>query len=394
MKSSIWLALVIPAIGVGALVFGEAAYSPLKQRGFGESTGLNERVERARAEMKVRMEGAGPTEGEPKVQVLQTMHDFGVMMPDRIGATTFRVRNIGTGRLDLMGGFTTCKCVGYEVDDRQLEPGEEAQIKLEWKTAEPTELFTQRLSFKTNDKSLPELHFDVQGKVALTLAARPLAIGLGELPVDATLATGTVYLISEEWSEIQDLQVIAEDSRFAVSIEEVVDQSIAGPAARWVRCLKVTSPEGLSSGLIQTQLKVTGRGPGGESLQLEIPVEGKVAGRQMVVGPKLDASGSVEFGTLVPGQGASATLTLRISDREPPLSGATVSVQPEFLQVSVEPIKAEKGLHRITVTIPTDAPSGVWSGDQPGSMKVAFDHPRLEPLSLDVRFTVLSGAAR
>lgn len=394
MRMPLVLGMTVPAILLVVLIYGGMAYSPKKRQEYPAQYGLNERIAAAREATKIRYEGAGPSEGEPRIEIMKSVHDFGVMSLHEIGQTKFYIRSIGTGRVDLMDGGKSCQCVGFRISDRQLEPGELAEVVMEWKTSEPAEEYSQVVVLRTNCASKPELRLEVKGRVAETFAGQPATFAIGRLLPTNTAAERHVWVYSHEWSEINDLTARSSDSRFEVSIDDVMEDAPHQPNAKWMRRLTLRSPEDLASGNLSCQVFVKGTSPTGQEVELTIPVEGYVTKRLTVSGSGIDGSGLIEFGTLNPFEGATKSFTVRVNDPETSLSISEIQTELKFLVVELEPIENAEGLYRLRLTIPSDRPAGGHAGASAAPLVITFNHPRVEPLELRVAYVALSNLSR
>ena len=394
MRMPLLLGFSIPVTLVVVLIYGGMAYSPQKRMEYPPQYGLNDRIEAAREMMNIRMHGAGPTTGIPELEITHTVHDFGVMPLERVGSTTFHVRSVGTGRVDLMDGGKSCQCVGFKISDRQLEPGETAEITIEWRTSEATDAYLQNVVLKTNCEAVPELRLEVIGRVTETFSVQPSAVVIGRLlPVD-TEAEGHAWLYSHEWDEITELDVSISDARFEVALDDELEGAPEGLVGKWVRRLSVRTPADLESGHLSAVVTVTGKGTDGTPVRLTIPLEGHVTRRLSIIGNSIDANGLIEMGTLSPFQGASRVMTIRVNDEDTRLSLKQVTCDQDCIEVEMEPINGAEGLYRLTVRVPEDRPDGAHAGTEAAKLKLEFDHPRVEPVELRVSYVALSRLGR
>lgn len=393
MKAPLVLGMTVPAVLLVVLIYGGMAYSPKKRQEYPAQFGLNERIAVAREAAEVRYRGAGPTTGEPRLEIMNTVHDFGVMSLHEIGQTKFYIRSIGTGRVDLMDGGKSCQCVGFRVSDRQLEPGEMAEVVMEWETSEPAESYSQVVVLRTNCEATPELRLEVRGRVKELFAGQPATFPIGRLLPTDTVSEKHIWIYSHEWSEIENLNVRASDPRFETSVDEVMEGA-PHQSAKWMRRVTLRTPEGLESGGISCQVTISGKSPSGDALELTIPVEGYVTKRVTITGNAIDGYGMIEFGTLNPFEGATRVFTVRVNDPETQLSIKQVQTELEFLQVELEPIENAAGLYRLRLSIPADRPDGGRAGAAAAPLVISFDHPRVEPLELRVSYVALSNLGR
>jgi hypothetical protein len=150
----------------------------------------------------------------------------------------------------------------------------------------------------------------------------------------------------------------------------------------------------MRSGPFAGLAKIQAKPDGGDSESyelLELPISGRVYRRLAVYGEGIDSNGSLDLGFVQPGEGRQRRLALRVRDRETNLVLKRAEIDPEFIQVSLTPheTSADVKLYHLDITVPRDAPKCVYRGMRPGKMKLFFDHPRIEDLTLDLYLAVM-----
>jgi len=106
-------------------------------------------------------------------------------------------------------------------------------------------------------------------------------------------------------------------------------------------------------------------------------------------GAKLRPVRTLDLGVLRQGETIEGVVVLALRDRSP-LGVERIECRPEFLQVSVEPLKEEAGLYRVRVRVPPDAPPSNYYAKQQGEICIRTDHPKVPELELQVAFAVYS----
>jgi hypothetical protein len=124
---------------------------------------------------------------------------------------------------------------------------------------------------------------------------------------------------------------------------------------------------------------------------LELPISGRVLRRLAVYGDGLQDNGVVDLGVHPPGHPWRHRLLLKVRDQEADLRLTRVQTQPAFVQVSLAPYGTESGarLYHLDLSIPADAPECIYRGAQLGQLELAFDHPRIKDLRLELAFAVM-----
>lgn len=330
---------------------------------------------------------------KPKAVVRQTEFDFGVMNPNNVRAHTFQVFNAGQGPLTLRGIGTTCQCTSFKVLDHTVAPGQSGRIKVQWesKIEEGEEVFRHGGTVLTNDPDLPHIEFRVVGRVTTVINAQPPELVFGAIAPDQTGHASTViysqlydqFWITDVKSSLPGLQWEVQPAP-AQTLQELETRcayqlicrappdSAEGPFMHWVR-MRIVPEEGSQ-----------------EAETLEIAAVGRVEKRLAVFGAQVDNRGQVNIGHVRPGQGARVKLRLRVRDaRDPELRVTNVATSPDFISVSLDPHSGHTaGLYFLEIDIPPDAPVCHYDNARTGKLIIEFDHPRINPLTLNLRFAV------
>jgi hypothetical protein len=98
--------------------------------------------------------------GQPgQVDLSATEYDFGTIPNDKSVSQVFEVRNVGRGKLEIVGVSTSCGCTTAQVSKRQLARGETAELEV---TYDPlahegaTGRFMRIVYIRSNDPEVPE----------------------------------------------------------------------------------------------------------------------------------------------------------------------------------------------------------------------------------------------
>jgi hypothetical protein len=112
---------------------------------------------------------AGCADQPGRVELSVAEHDFGTIPNDKPVSQVFEVRNVGRGKLEIVGVSTSCGCTSAEVSKRQLGPGEAAQLAV---TYDPlahdgaTGRFLRIVYIRSSDPDLPEATLTIRVTVA------------------------------------------------------------------------------------------------------------------------------------------------------------------------------------------------------------------------------------
>lgn len=74
------------------------------------------------------------TESLPKIEIVPTFFDFGLVEYGAVAKHTFKVKNSGTKILEIIKVATSCGCTQAKIAKTSIEPGEEADLNVEYNT--------------------------------------------------------------------------------------------------------------------------------------------------------------------------------------------------------------------------------------------------------------------
>ena len=392
--SKVILILTVPAALFGFLLLGDLNYESSKQRAFPASYAVTQQLEEVQQKMKVeraRFQKAEEAEGTPKAVVETTEHDFGVMEPDTDGSCEFVIRNEGTAPLTLVDGGKTCFCVGFNVSDLIVEPGESVVAELAWNTKFPSEEYRHGASLRTNDPDMPLLKFRVNGSVLTTLGFDQDVLMFSKI-WPGQPQTQEMLLFSEVLDEFEIVEGVISNPRFEWSARKLTSDELP-LRSQSAYAIKITAPGDLPRGRFEEELTLTVKRPDRKSEEdtekLSLNIQGYTAKRLTIFGKELSGDGTLNFSVVTPAQGRTAKLFLRVNDELKDLSLEHVEVSPEFLEVDLQPENPEKGLYTLTISIPPYSPQGTYTADTSGSIRLEFDHPRIKNLELNFNAVIL-----
>ena len=392
--SKVILILAVPVALFGFLLFGELGYESGKQRAFPKSYAVTKQLEEAQEKMKAeraRFRKAAEAEGTPKAVVDTTEHNFGVMKPNTEGACEFVIRNEGDAPLTLVDGGKTCFCVGFDVSDLIVEPGESVVAKLAWNTKFPAEEYRHGASLRTNDPETPLLKFRVNGSVLTTLGFDQDVLMFSKIwPGQAQ--TQEMMLFSEVLDEFEIVEGAISNPRFEWSARKLTADELPLRTQSGYM-VSITAPGDLPRGRFEEELTLTVKRPDqepeGDTEKIALNIQGYTAKRLTIFGKELSSEGTLNFSVVPPAQGKSVKLFLRVNDELKELSLTHAEVNPEFLDVDLKPENLEKGLYTLTISIPPYSPQGTYTADTAGIIRLQFDHPRIKDLELNFNAVIL-----
>ncbi|WP_425613399.1 DUF1573 domain-containing protein [Anatilimnocola sp. NA78] len=336
----------------------------------------------------------------PKVTLVGgSTFDFGQMDRHAEGEHVFQLRNDGDQPLRLEKGQTTCKCTMSEMKDGDLKPGETAPIKLNWTAKTGDMEFSQSAEIKTSDPRQPLVRLHVHGKIIDALRADRAHLSLGSFSAsEDTLGKFKVFSFRG-------------DQQLAVAMHDFVKTETAGSFSAEFRDLdeaELAEEKGAKSG-VEVAIRVKSGLPLGtvaqtirlttnlaETSPLEIPIEGRVVGDIVVVGPGVASEQSIiPIGAVTAGK--SKTITVHVIVKGPHRHNTELqikNVEPKDLQVKLgEPSTDNPQVARypLTVTIPADTKPISKLGttlETAGVIRLSTTHPLIKEFVILVRYAV------
>jgi len=124
-------------------------------------------------------------------------HDWGTVAPAKL-TTVVKVKNVGSGDLNVLEVRPTCLCTIAPIDKNLLKPGEVAQINITLDASSKSGLVERNIIIRSNDSSNPQqtLHLRATIKRDLTLTPANYLVVQGgrkgvESPATAIVITNT-----------------------------------------------------------------------------------------------------------------------------------------------------------------------------------------------------------
>lgn len=344
---------------------------------------------------------ASAKEKQPRVEVDDPIHDFGVMDVLADGTHDFVFTNVGDAVLTLSDGGSTCACTVGELKQSHLAPGESTVVTVHFQAHAPTDFgpYEETATIVTNDPDRPRMVLTVRGEFRAALQPEPREVVFSRVRAGEP-ATATVRIDRFLPEPVQITEVGLQDPQtvefFDVEIEEMpAELAVEQEGSFGGHLIHLTLNPGMSLGTFQQRLRL--RTSLDDGRELEIPVKGTIAGDISVVGRDWnDDLGVLMMGMVDSAAGARRTLNLVV--RGPTHDSITFDVKevdPEILSVTFgEPRRlGQASITQIPVTIAVPAGSRGVSRlgtevDPLGRVLLKTSHPDAPELLIRVRFAV------
>ncbi len=118
-------------------------------------------------------------EGPGRIDLSTTEFALGTIPNTEPVSHTFKIRNVGKGRLEITGVSTSCGCTIAEVADRVLDPGEATELVV---TFDPqvhdgeTGTFLRQVYIRSNDPETPEAVLTLHVTVVAAQDSAPVVV--------------------------------------------------------------------------------------------------------------------------------------------------------------------------------------------------------------------------
>lgn len=290
----------------------------------------------------------------PIVTIEERHFNFGRMNPHTTASHGFTIENRGSKDLLLESAGTSCKCTVSHIDGRVVKPGDSTRATVTWNTGYQAEGYEQTAIIKTNDPVNPELELIVRGTVRgeLMLGVETLAMPSSDI---GKLAASSTFLYSQLWEDFRIESATSDLPGFQWSTEPLANEDLPvadlEAVSAWrLNVMIIGQQVGNYKGTVK--LKVV-RSSGGDAVERELAVEGRVRSPIAFIGDDLNAEKGLELGLIQRGKAFNRSLVVRVRDGSS-RKIAILDVQPQNVQATLEPMK-QPGAYRLKLSVPADS---------------------------------------
>jgi hypothetical protein len=302
---------------------------------------------------------SAPPGPQPKIQIENPLFDFGTATEATMIPHTFKLKNVGQGRLVISHVKTSCGCTAATPTKNTLAPGEEAEITVAFDTHFQKGHQVRTITAFTNDPNTPAAIMTMQGLVKQQVAATPQDVAFGKVKMGTEV---TKEVIVSDLTGRKDPFNVSEisNSNPAIKVEKS-NRPDGKPGA----LLKVTLTKTMPVGAFDDTVKLTT-----SRIPLQVNVFGQVEGDLSVAPPQ------VSFGIVPHGQEAVRMVKLTVQGAKPiKVLGITSTAVP--VSASAEPINGSKD-YKITVQLHRGTPDG----QVRGQLEIKTDDPEQQVVNV------------
>ncbi len=340
----------------------------------------------------------------PEIEFLNgQVYEFGSMEKYSKLTHTFRVKNIGDAPLTLDVQRTTCKCTISAINGDAFEPGETAEITVEWtgKTLSREPDFKQSVEIATNDPKMKLMVLVINGYVTEAIRALPPEVIVGRVSSNTGAeAEFRLFGFRSEKIDILDARFEEADTadRFEIHFEPMPKEEYEKEKGASCGLLaKLVIKSGLPLGPINQTIRIQARVE--KDVDIYMPLKGRVVSDIMIASSRqFEASRNlVNFGPLKRTDSAKIVLQVFVKGEhrfETKLSVGEVD-PAEYLKVSIGPPEELNGGKAIRYKVTIEIPAGLEAIDRLGAeyakhgrIVLETTHPVTKQIPIEVRFAV------
>jgi len=302
---------------------------------------------------------SAPPGPQPKVQVENPLFDFGTATEATMVNHTFKLKNIGKGRLVITNVKTSCGCTAAKPEKNSLGPGEETEISVGFDTHFQKGHQVRTITAFTNDPNTPQALMTIQGVVKQQVSATPSDVAFGK--VKQGIEVSKEVIISDLTNRKDPFLVTdVTNSNPAIKVEKL-NRPDGKPGA----LLKVTLTKAMPAGSFDDTINMTT-----SRIPLKVDVFGQVTGDLSL------APAQVSFG-IVPHGGEATRMVKLTNEGSKPIKVLGITSTAVPVSASAEPIDGSKD-YKIIVQLHRGTPDG----QVRGQLEIKTDDPEQQVLNV------------
>jgi hypothetical protein len=280
--------------------------------------------------------------GQPRIQVLDPVYDFGKVYSGTTVKHTFRLKNAGTAPLKISAVRTSCGCTAAQPTKNELLPGDESDIAVSFDTRADHGPAMRTVTVFNNDPAHQQLQLTIRGDVKVQVEATPSLVTF-ERVKRGIEQSQQVKLTDQMPDSTFKVDGISNASPY-IKVASQPSPGIKPALLLTIRLLK-TAPAGPITDLVKVN---TNR------VLVEIPVSGTVLGDINVNPPQ------ISFG-IVPHHATALRFVRLTNSGDHPVNVTGITSNNASIIAAIEPVKTGKE-YKITVHLMPNTPDGVLRG--------------------------------
>lgn len=334
----------------------------------------------------------------PRVQIGETVYNFGSMEQGTSLSHIFKVRNVGDSPLHIEVGSTTCKCTVPDLSTQEVAPGKEAEVTLEWTAKTSPGPFRHGATLITSDPLQSRVELRVEGTVVESTSVVPSEFYFGNVRAgetrqeEITLLTFLQDKIEIRSTHFSDPEIA---KQVKVKMEPCPPGDLPQSAARAGLKITATLHAGRTVGPIHTWLTVETNLE--HSSKIDIPLVANVIGDMSIFGPGwLAKRGLLRLGQVHSKEGKQVRLIIAIRGAQAETTELKIArVRPAELHATLGP-RRRMSAQLVHVPLIVEVPAGTQPMirrserfGEAAEIVISTTHSQTSQLKLQVEFAVL-----
>ncbi len=325
----------------------------------------------------------------PKAVMAVARFEFGEMPLGSTRSHPFVIKNEGDAPLKLEKGPLQCKCTMPALKDKEIPPGGEAEILLEWKPVGVQAGFEKEAIIWTNDPANSRLSLQISGDVVTDDFWEPTESFQADQLRQGQEKTFTGYIMSRTREDLKIERVDQVKNSVKVEYQPADEALLKEKDAKCGYVFNVTIPPGDDIALIRETITVTVNSPTNTHIMWQ--VVGSRVGPINIIGSGWYAEKQlVQLGHFRAAEGTEKKFSLFLMDRaEQDLALTDVKVDGP-VQVSL--VKDEKWAGKtndryfLTVKYEPGGAIGVRNSETPLPVTISTNHPKIPTINFNVSY--------
>ena len=144
----------------------------------------------------------------------ETVYDFGEILEGEIVKHSYKIKNIGSNTLKIYDVRASCGCTALRDFPKELKPGEEGYIKIEYNSTNRAGETHKSIIVKTNSQKLPNHRLEIGGKVNAFIKVEPRFISYGRIELDERRIARIRLTMNPDLGEDFEIEKIISDKKY------------------------------------------------------------------------------------------------------------------------------------------------------------------------------------
>ncbi|QDU62337.1 hypothetical protein Pan216_32040 [Planctomycetes bacterium Pan216] len=295
-------------------------------------------------------EATGP---QPRLVPETTFENLTNVPQMKKGESVFKVTNEGEATLELTKGPKKCTCSESFVETTTLQPGESTNFTLKWDTQDRIGSHSLWADLMSNDPEMPKLRFSVNLDIRPEVLVEPSSINFGTV-TEGRNVEQAVDIYSTLKEDLEVTKPVISSKGFAVKLVPIPKEKMESLGAKSGKRAIVSVADKLPVGFFEETLGVDTNAEG--EPHRSVTINGRCEGAITLLPTQINFK-------MVPqetGTEKRVDIFARDLGDDGPLK--VTNVEPKFLKYKLEQDGDFKSRWKLLVSVPTEAPSGPFTG--------------------------------